>query len=101
MAFETREGQGALFRNDRKEKHDQPDYQGQLRVGGLLFRIVGWRRESKKSGTPWLSLSIKPDERENAQAPRAAPAAPARSTQQAATQGAARAPHEFNDDIPF
>jgi hypothetical protein len=86
MAFETREGQGALFVNDRKETEQQPDYRGNVRIGGVLYRLSGWRRDS--NGKRWLSLAI--DQRtEKAQEPRAAGA-----PSQAAAQ-------EFDDDIPF
>jgi hypothetical protein len=88
MAFETREGQGALFVNDRKETEQQPDYRGNVRIAGVLYRLSGWRRDS--NGKRWLSLAIQPDQRtEKPQEPRAAGA-----PSQAAAQ-------EFDDDIPF
>ena len=90
MAYETREGQGALFANDRKDRDGQPDYRGQVRVGGVLYRVSGWRRESSR-GTRWLSLAIQPDQEraEKAQEPRAGDPPP-----QAAQP-------DFDDDIPF
>ena len=91
MAFETREGQGALFQNDRKDKDGQPDYRGNVRIGGVLYRLSGWRRESN-SGTRWLSLAVQPDQRDTQEA------APAARTQAAGQAG--RQP-DFDDDIPF
>jgi hypothetical protein len=95
MSYEVKEGTGALFRNDRKEKPSQPAYQGQGRIGGVLYRVSGWVRESK-SGSKYLSLSIRPDEREPAQKPLTTPA---RST----PANPVRTPEvfEFDDDIPF
>jgi hypothetical protein len=87
MAFETREGQGALFVNDRKEGEQQPDYRGNVRIGGVLYRLSGWRRDSNGKG--WLSLAIQPDQR--AQTTPTAAAKPAQAAQQ----------HDFDDDIPF
>jgi hypothetical protein len=80
MAFQLKDGQGSLFWNDRKEKPEQPDFQGQLQVGGVAYRIAGWLRESQK-GNKWLSLSVKPDERASAAPPAAA--APATGAPQA------------------
>ncbi len=87
MAFETREGQGALFVNDRKEADSQPDYRGNVRIGGVLYRLSGWRRESN-GGKRWLSLAVQADQRgEKAQ------------EQPAAAQGGQQ--EEFDDALPF
>ena len=87
MPFETREGQGALFTNDRKEPgSQQPDYRGNLRIGGVLYRISGWRKDS--SGKRWLSLNIQPDQRQEA-------------TQKTAENAKPGTDPEFDDDIPF
>ena len=87
MSYEVREGQGSLFVNDGKEG-DQPDFRGNLRLAGVLYRMAGWRRTSK-SGTRWLSLKAERDAREppapGAASPTPTPAPPA----------------ELNDDIPF
>jgi hypothetical protein len=88
MPFETREGQGALFTNDRKQKDAEPDYRGNVRIGGVLYRLAGWRRDS--NGKRWLSLAIQPDQRtETAQAPRST------------TPPSRIAAEELDDDIPF
>lgn len=86
MAFETREGQGSLFQNDRKEKDGQPDYTGKVRIAGVLYQLAGWKRKAA-SGVGYLSLSVKPDGQRTEAATRTA--APSRAAQ------------EFNDDIPF
>ena len=93
MAFETREGQGGLFKNDRKEKPSHPDYQGELRIGGVLYRVSAWVRESQKSGRKWMSLDIKPDQRDTEKPSATAPANGGQQT--------ARRVEEFDDDIPF
>jgi hypothetical protein len=63
MAFGTRDGQGALFANDLKETAQQPDYTGNVRIAGVLYRLAGWQREAR-SGRSWLSLKAQPDNAE-------------------------------------
>lgn len=72
--YEMKDGQGSLFKNDRKEKETQPDYTGKIMVNGTMYQLAAWVKESK-SGLKFMSL--------NAQLPReqseAAPAASAQS----------------------
>ena len=89
MTFEVREGQGALFANERKEGQ-QPDYNGNVRINGVLYRLAGWKRTSK-AGQRWLSLKAQPDQG-TAQSPSDTPPA---------TAQAPKAAKDFNDDIPF
>jgi uncharacterized protein (DUF736 family) len=50
---------GAIFKNDRKEGENDPDFKGTLNVDGVEHCINGWRKTSK-SGVKFLSLSIMP-----------------------------------------
>lgn len=59
MAFEQKEGQGALFKNDRKAQPNQPDYTGNALVGGVTMRVAAWIKEGKKG--KFMSLSIQPE----------------------------------------
>jgi hypothetical protein len=79
---------GTLFTNDRKEEEKHPDYTGSLNVGGVEYRISGWKRTSK-AGAKFLSLSVR-EKTDMGIAPQR-PAAPARQTPR----------EEFNDDVPF
>lgn len=73
---------GILFRNDRKDTEQHPDYTGKLNIEGQEHYLSAWLREGKKG--KFLSLSIgKPVE--SAPRDRAAP----------------RAAAPFRDEIPF
>ena len=50
---------GVLFKNDRKEKENHPDYRGNIEVDGKEYYIKGWKKVSK-SGTAFLSLAVDP-----------------------------------------
>ena len=76
--FQQRENTGALFRNTRKDKPSQPDYRGDLNVGGEAYELAAWLKEGKNG--KFLSLSVKPKE--------------------AAPQGPTNKP-DFDDEIPF
>jgi hypothetical protein len=49
---------GALFKNDRKEADTDPDYRGQLDVGGVAHWISAWIKVAK-SGQKYMSLSVR------------------------------------------
>lgn len=51
---------GVLFKNDRKTSDKQPDYKGDLNVGGVVFEIAAWIKEAKETGKKYMSLSIQP-----------------------------------------
>ena len=58
MAYEHKENNGNLFKNKRKEKPKQPDYTGQVNVGGTLYNISAWTNESKSSGERYFGLQV-------------------------------------------
>lgn len=59
MAYEHKDGSGSLFRNDKGDNASRPDYRGDLMVGGTLYEVAGWIKESS-NGNKFLSLSAKP-----------------------------------------
>jgi hypothetical protein len=56
MAFEQRENSGVLFKNRRKEKPNQPDYTGNINIGGEQLSLSAWIKEDKNGGK-FLSLA--------------------------------------------
>ena len=58
MAFEPKDGSGALFKNGKKEEGSkQPDYRGEVMLGGVVYELAGWVKNTGKG--PFLSLSGK------------------------------------------
>ncbi len=60
MAYELKDGQGSLFKNERREKDTHPNLQGTILVAGVEYWISGWTKEGAKGR--WISLSVKPKE---------------------------------------
>jgi uncharacterized protein (DUF736 family) len=48
---------GALFKNDRKESDNHPDYKGSITVKGQQYWISAWLKEGQKG--KFMSLSVK------------------------------------------
>ena len=68
MAYEQRDNSGSLFKNDRKEQDNHPDYAGTIMVDGVEYWLNGWQKKNTRDGTTFYSLSVKPKEaRQDAQ----------------------------------
>lgn len=59
MAYEQRDNQGSLFKNDKKAEPNHADYTGSIMVGGVEYWLNGWVKETK-DGKKYFSLSTKP-----------------------------------------
>ena len=55
--YEMKDNTFSLFRNTKKEKDTQPDYQGDIMVKGEKLRLSAWLQESK-AGTKYIKGSI-------------------------------------------
>lgn len=58
MAYELRDQQGSLFKNDRKTTEAQPHYTGKAMVNGVEMYVSAWLKESA-SGQKFFSLAFK------------------------------------------
>jgi hypothetical protein len=89
MAYEQKEGSGALFRNDKGDNPARPDYRGDVMLGGVLYEVSGWIKPLPSSpDTRFMSLAAKPKQAQ--QAPKQkAPARPSSGFD------------DMSDDVPW
>lgn len=72
MAYEARPGSLTLFKNDRKEKDNHPDYKGDgMDLEGNPVWISAWIKEGQKG--KFMSLSIQRKESQPSQHDKPAP----------------------------
>jgi len=61
-----RDNSGVLFKNDKKETSNHPDYKGNVRVNGQEYWLSAWIQEGKNG--KFMGLALSPKE-EQGQAP--------------------------------
>jgi len=55
-----RDNSGYLFKNDRKETGNHPDYRGNIKVDGQEYWISAWIKEGKNG--KFMGLAVNPRE---------------------------------------
>lgn len=61
MAYQPKEGSGALFKNDKGDNPARPDYRGDIMLGGVLYEISSWVKPLPSDASKrFMSLSGKP-----------------------------------------
>lgn len=87
---EQRDNSGALFKNDKKESDNHPDYRGPCVVNGTELEVSAWLKTSKDGKTKYMSLSFKPPFKRSRQA----------GDDDTAPRGKGKF-DDMEDDIPF
>ena len=68
MAYEPKDGSGALFKNDKGDNPARPDYRGDIMLGGKVYEISGWIKPlASDASKKFMSLSGKPKEQRQEQ----------------------------------
>lgn len=95
MAYQQKEGQGSLFKND-KQNDRQPDFRGTIMIKGVTYSISAWNRTSQ-NGRDYISLQAEERSQYPSSTPTPAYPAPAASRE---TAPAAFAPAPTEADMP-
>lgn len=61
MSYEQKDNSGILFKNNKKEKLEQPDSTGNATIAGVKYRVAGWTKTSK-DGNKFLTLAFRVDD---------------------------------------
>ena len=61
MAYERKDMTGSLFKNDRKETDNHPDYKGSALINGVDHWLDAWINTGQ-DGSKYMSLKMKPKE---------------------------------------
>ena len=56
--MEKKDNSGVLFKNDKKESANQPDYKGNITVDGVDYWLSAWIKEGKNG--KFMGLAVNP-----------------------------------------
>lgn len=94
MAYQPKDGSGALFKNDKGDNANRPDYRGDICINGELYELAAWIKPlPSDSSKRYMSLSAKPK-----QAQQQAPQRPKMSIR---SQTPSSGFDDMDDYIPF
>ena len=58
--MDKKDNSGVLFKNDKKETGNHPDYKGNITVGGKDYWLSAWIKEGKSG--KFMGLAVSPKE---------------------------------------
>lgn len=58
MAFQKKEGSGALFKNTERNTDKHPEYRGDILINGTEYWLAGWIKDGKNG--KFFSLKATP-----------------------------------------
>ena len=58
--MDKKDNSGVLFKNDKKETGNHPDYKGNITVGGKDYWLSAWVKEGKSG--KFMGLAVSPKE---------------------------------------
>ena len=57
MAYELKEGNGAIFKQSNKPSENSPEYRGTIMINGDVYELAGWVKQGNTGA--FLSLRAK------------------------------------------
>ena len=79
--YTPRELSGSLFKNDKGDNPNRPDYRGDICIGGVVYSLSAWIKEGQRGKFMSLQATPKPATQPAVVTDAPLPAAPRRQTQ--------------------
>lgn len=100
MAYDHRDGQGTLFKNDRKSTDKHPDYTGSIKLpDGHEYWLSGWIKQGQKGQFLSVQIGNQKDGRAQQRTPPAGVQPPMGNTP--GRRATAERQRDMDDEIPF
>lgn len=75
MAYELKDGEGSLWKNEDRKSDSHPHAKGQLKINGVIYWVDAWTNETP-AGKKFQKLSVKRKEQPITGGPSAGSAPP-------------------------